>query len=125
MYDGWVLGKAAKLIVATVALCSTILVAGHAFLAGMPAQSMLSKTESPGFEFREVGAKAGIRGVTVCGRIPKSAAIEANGSGVCWLDYNNDGLLDLFVVNGSTLDYLSPDGSAPKSPYHNYLYRNN
>ena len=73
------------------------------------------KTESAGFQFREVGAKAGIKGVTVCGRTAKSAVAEANGSGVCWLDYNNDGVLDLYVVNGSTLEYLSPDPSAPKA----------
>ena len=119
------LWKALRISGTTVALCSTVLVVGRTFLAGIPAQTNPSKTESAGFQFREIGAKAGIKGVTVCGRPAKSAVVEANGSGVCWLDYNNDGLLDLYVVNGSTLEYLSPDPSAPKSPYHNYLYRNN
>src|SRR5579863_1303612 len=94
------------------ALFIAVLVAGCSFLAAISVQS--AGTEAAGFQFREVGAKAGIKGVTVCGRTPKSAAVEANGSGVCWLDYNNDGLLDLFVVNGSTLEYLNPSPSTPK-----------
>ena len=76
-------------------------------------------------QFREVGSKAGVRGVTVCGKAGKSAVIEANGSGLCWFDYNNDGLLDLYIVNGSTLEYLKANGSGPRSSYHNYLYKNN
>ena len=76
-------------------------------------------------QFREVGSKAGVRGVTVCGKTGKSAVIEANGSGLCWFDYNNDGLLDLYIVNGSTLEYLKANGSGPRSSYHNYLYKNN
>ena len=32
--------------------------------------------------------------------------IEAKGSGVCLLDYDNDGWLDIYLVNGSTLDAM-------------------
>ena len=98
------LGKAVRITATIMALCLTALVVGRTFLAGIPAQTKPSKTASAGFQFREIGAKAGIKGVTVCGRAAKSAVVEANGSGVCWLDYNNDGLLDLYVVNGSTLE---------------------
>ncbi len=76
-------------------------------------------------QFREVGSRAGIHAVTICGRPEKSAVIEANGSGVCWFDYNNDGLLDVYVVNGSTLEKLKAAASASLSNYHNYIYKNN
>ncbi len=49
----------------------------------------------------------------------KKFVIEANGSGVAFVDYDNDGLLDIFLVNGSRLEGF-PDGAAPT----NHLYRN-
>lgn len=47
--------------------------------------------------------------------------IEANGSGVCLLDYNEDGWLDVFLVNGSTYDAMS----GKTTPPHAALFRNN
>ncbi len=49
----------------------------------------------------------------------KKYIIEANGSGVAFIDYDNDNRLDLFMVNGSRLEGYG-DGLAPT----NYLYRN-
>ena len=47
--------------------------------------------------------------------------METNGSGVCLIDYNNDGWLDIYLVNGSTFDAL--DGKEPTP--HAALFRNN
>jgi hypothetical protein len=50
------------------------------------------------------------------------------GSGVAMLDYNNDGLLDLFFVNGAALRDPMPPGSKPDKSdprYWNRLFRNN
>jgi enediyne biosynthesis protein E4 len=49
----------------------------------------------------------------------KKYIIEANGTGVAFIDYDNDGRLDLFMVNGSRLEGYG-DGPAPT----NHLYRN-
>jgi len=51
----------------------------------------------------------------------KDFIVETNGSGVALLDYDNDGWLDIYLVNGSTLDALA--GKAP-SP-HSALFHNN
>jgi len=57
----------------------------------------------------------------VSGSPEKRVIIEAKGSGVCLLDYDNDGWLDIYLVSGSTLDALA--GKAP-SP-HAALFHNN
>jgi hypothetical protein len=54
-----------------------------------------------------------------------SSILEATGSGCVWFDYNNDGLLDLYVLSGRYLegvtDHSHPDGADAT----NHLYRNN
>jgi enediyne biosynthesis protein E4 len=42
-----------------------------------------------------------------CGSSVKDYLIETLGSGVALFDYNNDGLVDIFLVNGSSLELLS------------------
>jgi hypothetical protein len=72
--------------------------------------------------FHDVSAKAGIRVPMVSGGKQKNYVLEVNGSGLCWLDYNNDGWMDLYLVNGSTLPALQHKTA---SEDHSYLYRNN
>ncbi len=57
----------------------------------------------------------------VMGNAEPKYIIEANGSGVCLLDYNEDGWLDIFLVNGSTYDAMS----GKTTPPHAALFRNN
>ena len=49
----------------------------------------------------------------------KKYIIEANGTGVAFLDYDGDGRQDVFLVNGSRLEGF-PDAEAPT----NHLYHN-
>jgi hypothetical protein len=51
----------------------------------------------------------------------KRFILEAKGAGVALLDYDNDGWLDIYLVNGSTYDAL--DGKA--TPPHAALFHNN
>jgi hypothetical protein len=72
--------------------------------------------------FLDATEKAGLAGWrNVTGTHNKQVIIEAKGSGVCLLDYDHDGWLDIYLVNGSTLDALA--GNAP-SP-HAALFHNN
>ncbi len=51
----------------------------------------------------------------------KTYLVETKGSGIVLIDYDNDGWLDIYVVNGSTFDAL--DGK--ETPPHAALFHNN
>ena len=51
----------------------------------------------------------------------KDFILETNGSGVCLIDYDNDGWLDIYLVNGASFDSL--DGKEPTP--HAALFHNN
>ncbi|MCZ6691725.1 MAG: hypothetical protein O7H41_19230, partial [Planctomycetota bacterium] len=74
-----------------------------------------------GFVLREVGERSGVTIRTICGPPKdKKFIIEANGSGAALFDYDLDGDLDLYVINGSTIEILREDAPAVR----NALYRN-
>jgi hypothetical protein len=80
-----------------------------------------------GFRFEDVAASAGIRAEMRCGGPEKRWIPEANGSGVAWLDYDNDGWMDLLIVNGSSMEQLRrvAGGETPAPAKGGvYLYRN-
>ncbi|MGH9589775.1 MAG: CRTAC1 family protein, partial [Terracidiphilus sp.] len=53
--------------------------------------------------FEDATKAAGLAGWRhVMGTPQKKYILETNGSGVCLLDYDNDGWLDIYLVNGST-----------------------
>jgi enediyne biosynthesis protein E4 len=62
--------------------------------------------------FADATAAAGIDFVHASGASPEKRMMETFGSGVAWIDYDNDGFQDLYFVNGAP-------GAA------NVLYRNN
>lgn len=70
-------------------------------------------------EFVDVAARAGTLVRNVCGSLGKEYILEIDGSGASFLDYDGDGWLDLFVVNGSTIERLLQADNPG-----NVLYRN-
>jgi len=72
--------------------------------------------------FEDISKKSGLATWHhTMGTPEKQFIIEANGSGVGLIDYDNDGWLDIYLVNGSTFDAL--DGKA--EPPHAALFHNN
>ena len=71
--------------------------------------------------FEDIAHQAGLTTWKhVMGTPEKQFIIETNGSGVGLLDYDNDGWLDIYLVNGSTYDALSGKAAAPKAAlFHN------
>jgi len=74
-----------------------------------------------GISFLNVGREAGLNAKTIFGGEHKNKyLLETTGCGVAFYDYDNDGWLDIFLVNGSRLEGF-PKGSEPTS----HLFRNN
>ena len=72
--------------------------------------------------FQNIAAQAGLaKWQHVIGTPQKRYIIEANGSGVGLIDYDNDGWLDIYIVNGSTYDALT----GKTTPPHAALFHNN
>jgi hypothetical protein len=73
-------------------------------------------------QFINVAREAGLRHKTIFGQERKSKyLLETTGCGVAFIDYDNDGWLDLFFVNGTRFE---PDWKAGQAPT-NRLYKNN
>ena len=72
--------------------------------------------------FEDISTKAGLTSWHhTMGTPQKKYILEETGSGVCLLDYDHDGWLDIYLVNGSTYDAM--DGKA--EPPHAALFHNN
>ncbi|MEO7650165.1 MAG: CRTAC1 family protein [Bryobacteraceae bacterium] len=69
--------------------------------------------------FTDVTQLAGIRWTQFNGASPERMLVESTTGGVAFLDFDGDGQLDLFLVNGG-----ETPGGRSKTPVRNALYRN-
>lgn len=75
--------------------------------------------------FTDVTRKAGIDFRYTFGDNSYVNILESSGSGITVFDYNNDHLMDLFIMNGTYIEGVSdPDGKVNANS-SNKLYRNN
>src|SRR5262245_32458332 len=84
----------------------------------LPAQSDRSK--DPAIQVRYVTETSGVKFTHFKGSDGQHYYPEQFGAGAAFLDYDNDGFLDLFFVQGAAL----PGYKGPRPP-GNVLYRNN
>ena len=78
--------------------------------------------------FADVTRKSGVRFKHEASRTSQKYLPESMGGGVAMFDYDNDGRLDLFFVNGAAIRDPMPRGASPDKSgprYWNRLYRNN
>jgi enediyne biosynthesis protein E4 len=81
------------------------------------AQTQSSATESrtPGSgKFVDITAASGVHFQYVASPTSKKYLIETMGSGVALFDYDNDGRLDIFLVNGAPISDPTPKGTIPQ-----------
>lgn len=85
------------------------------------AAQALATPAFPGIRFDEIAAQAGLRFVTRNSPTPNKNQPETMVAGIALFDYDNDGWLDIYCVNGAEIPSLEK-----KTPdYWNRLYRNN
>ena len=84
----------------------------------MPSRPLPPGITPPAIRFVDIAEKSGLNGVNVSGSDKQQMYIVENtGTGVAIFDYDNDGLPDIFLVNG---DRFEKTGSAPT----HFLYHN-
>jgi hypothetical protein len=75
-----------------------------------------------GVQFVSVAREAGLRSKTIFGSENRNKfLLETTGCGAAFFDYDNDGWLDIFLVNGTRFEANWPPDQAPVSR----LYKNN
>jgi len=70
--------------------------------------------------FTDIARTAGITFVHDNAATPEKYLIESMGAGCAWIDYDQDGFMDLYLVNGAATKIYTP-----KQPLRGALYHNN
>jgi hypothetical protein len=97
--------------------------------AQIPASSSIPSSSAPSGStqgnFVDITAKSHVVFNGQASYTPKKYLIETMGSGVALFDYDNDGLLDIFFVNGAPLTDPMDKGAVPQKTgpkYWNHLF---
>ncbi len=73
------------------------------------------------YAFEEIPpSSSGIKWVHTAGKSPEKYLPETSGAGCAFLDYDNDGWMDIYLVNSGKCDFYNPP-----QPLRNALYHNN
>jgi hypothetical protein len=105
-------------------------------LLSLPLSALMGQTTPPSSSGREnalpqfvdITPRTGVHFRTEASATSQKYLLETMGGGVAIFDYDGDGLMDLFFVNGAKLsDPMRPSAAPDKSDprYWNRLYRNN
>jgi enediyne biosynthesis protein E4 len=107
----------------------------HAFRTGILLSACLTATllaQEPGkaapthaipAKFIDVTSALGVHFQYMGSHTPKHYLLETMGAGVAVFDYDNDGRLDIFLVNGASLADPTPKGTIPQKTGRDYWNR--
>ena len=80
----------------------------------------LAASAATGPFFVDEAVRSGLKDIFVCGgENQKNYIVETLGTGVAFLDFDNDGLLDIFAVTASKLEGFAPGTEPVNRLYHN------
>jgi hypothetical protein len=89
---------------------------------------LLGATPVPDVQFTDIAGAVGIDFKNENSPTTNKYLVETMGGGVALFDYDNDGRLDIFLVNGGRIDDPLPDGKTPDKrdrAFWNRLYHQN
>jgi enediyne biosynthesis protein E4 len=89
------------------------------------ASSGFLNAQTPKVTFTDVTRQAGIDFRYTIGDDSYVNIIESSGSGITVFDYNNDGFMDIYLMNGTWLEGISDDDGKKYKDTPDRLYRNN
>src|SRR6266513_1876733 len=118
-------GSTRRQFVKRLSMASSVCLAKYQSIAFLPQLGFLASagfaetTLKPLFEEVPVAA-SGLTWRHENGRSADYFLPETTGAGCAFLDYDNDGWMDIYLVNSGKCDFLTPD-----PPLGNALYRNN
>jgi hypothetical protein len=103
-------------------LCCVLLTAQCSpfFLKPLAAQAPQKKDAPIPVKFTDIRNQAGITFLQDSTQTEEKYYLETMGTGVAWLDYDQDGLMDLYFVQSGPTEAYQPD-----HPMRSALYRNN
>ena len=91
------------------------------FLKAIGSAALLPATQAPKPLFEQIpGSVSGLTWVHENAMSPERYLPETMGPGCAFLDYDNDGWMDIYLVNSGPSDFFKP-----KKPLRNALYKNN
>src|SRR5437879_1271504 len=97
----------------------TVALSGRAHASEPEAKAGAASPYFP--QYQDFAARAGLNSPTIIGQVhQKKYILETMGGGIALFDYDSDGWLDIFLVNGSRLEGF-PAGQEPIS----HLFKNN
>ena len=91
----------------------------------LAAQESVKQESSSSIKFSDITDRTGLKFQYLASHTTKKYLPETMGAGVALFDYDNDGRLDLFLVNGAPIDDPTPKGTIPRKTgpeYWNRLY---
>ena len=95
-------------------------------LAASAAQQSVKVDSASAAKFSDITDRAGLKFRYLSSHTAKKYLPETMGAGAALFDYDNDGRLDIFLVNGAPIEDPTPKGTIPKKTgpeYWNRLYR--
>jgi len=85
----------------------------------------MSSSQGKGVIFNDITKKAGIDFKYTIGDYSYVNILESSGSGITVFDYNNDHLMDLYMMNGTYIEGVSDPGGKVFRNTPDRLYKNN